>query len=90
MGTTWRIAPNDTLDFEVSWASWLPQGDSITDSTWTVGDGLTLGDTFFTGTTTTVWVSAAVEGVTVTGVNEITTAAGRVASDTFIWRVQPR
>lgn len=49
--------PQAVLDYTVDWESWLPSGDTITDSTWTADDGITIDSDSFTTTAATVWLS---------------------------------
>lgn len=73
--------PDAVLDYTVSWAEWLPDNDTITASTFTVmsddDDAVTVDDTSFNATTTTVWLSGGKTGEKYTVTNHITTAAGR-------------
>jgi hypothetical protein len=71
--------PNSVLDYSISWASWLPSGDTITASTFTVtpSGALTVSDSSFNTTTTTVWLAGGVAEQVYTVTNHITTSAGR-------------
>lgn len=73
--------PDAVLDYLVDWSAWLPTGDTITASTFTVNsedDGaIVVDDTLFDSTTTTVWLSGGVAGEKYTVTNHITTADGR-------------
>lgn len=75
------------LDWDVDWSSWLPAGDIIAESTWSItGPGgassLSFGapvesgedDTSFTNTTTRFWLQAGVTGQTYTLTNHIKTS----------------
>ena len=73
--------PDAVLDYSIDWSAWLPTGDTITASTYTVNsdaaDAIVVDDTSFNTTTTTVWLSGGVAGQTYTVTNHITTSAGR-------------
>lgn len=84
-GFTVRQGPEENLDYQLDWSAWLPQSDTIIGSTWTA-DVITLGDDFYTDTTTTVWVSAVPLGGSSQAVNQITTAAGRIGEQTILFR----
>lgn len=73
--------PDAVLDYLVDWSAWLPDGDTITASTFTVNSddngAIVVDDTLFDSTTTTVWLSGGVAGEKYTVTNHITTADGR-------------
>lgn len=73
--------PDAVLDYLVDWSAWLPTGDTITASTFTVNSddngAIVVDDTLFDSTTTTVWLSGGVAGEKYTVTNHITTADGR-------------
>ena len=81
---TWNKDPKGVLDYALDWSQYLPTGDTITTSTWTVatvipGDPtpLTVGVTSHTATTATVWLSAGTVGSSYIVENEIMTSGGR-------------
>jgi hypothetical protein len=88
--------PDEVLDWSRDWSEWLPEGDTIVASTWTV-EGVDDDDdnplevmtttgfqATFDDTTTTVWLRHGTLGVAYSVQNRITTAGGRVKDDTFI------
>lgn len=81
--------PNDVIDFQVTWATWLGT-DTIATSTWIVPTGITKDSDTNTTTTTTIWLSGGTAGTTYELVNRITTAAGRTRDFTCVIKVQER
>lgn len=73
--------PDAVLDYTIDWTEWLPTGDTITASTFTVNsddnDAITVDDQLNDDNTTTVWLSGGIAGQKYTVTNHITTAAGR-------------
>jgi hypothetical protein len=69
--------PSAVLDYQINWADWLPDGDTLSTSTWTAETGLTVDSESETTTAATVWLSGgtATEDYVVT--NEVVTAGGR-------------
>jgi hypothetical protein len=84
--------PDAVLDYGFDWTAqgWLPTGDTITASAWTVPSGLTEVTSVHDDTTTTVWLAGGVEGVTYPVVNHITTSGGRQDDRTLMIRVLER
>lgn len=74
--------PAATLDYQFNWAEWLA-GDTITASTWTADDGLTVEDDDFTNVLTTVWLSGGTAGLAYAVTNRIVTAGGRTDERTL-------
>ena len=70
--------PGEDLDWEHGWADELA-GDTITDSAWTIPDGLTAGeiDEDFTTTTTTVSLAGGTAGEKYDVINTVQTAGDR-------------
>lgn len=80
MGTSRQFErdPDSVKDYTEDWSDWLPSGDTISDSTWTVVSGdVTIDSDSNTTTTTTVWLSGGTLGTWAKVTNHITTAAGR-------------
>lgn len=75
--------PNDILDYVVDWTSWLPEGDTISTSTFELEPGaeIVLGSGIqapsHTANTTTMWLTGGVEGKMYAITNRIVTAQGR-------------
>jgi hypothetical protein len=79
-----RKDPDAVKDYSVDWGTWL-DGDTITASTWTADDGITVDSDENDTTTATVWLSGgALEDEKYRLINHITTAAGR-EDDQSIW-----
>jgi hypothetical protein len=88
--------PNSNLDYSYDWTSWL-KGESGTDtdvltaSTWFVdGSALTIGVFTHDNYTTTVWLSAGIEGATYRVTNRITTQKGRVEDRSFLVTIKQK
>lgn len=80
--------PDAVWDIEVDWDTlWLPTGDTITASTFTVESGLTKDSENFTDTQAKVWLSGGTAGVTYTITNHITTTEGREEDCVFYVKV---
>jgi len=74
--------PAAVLDYQFNWAEWLA-GDTISASTWTAEEGLTVEDDDFTSVLTTVWLSGGAVGITYAVTNRIVTAGGRTDERTL-------
>lgn len=102
--TTYSHDPNAVLDYGVDWRAltngtggtdWLEEGETITASTWTLPDGITvdpanpaLDDA--TESTTTIWLTGGTAGQTYRVTNHITTSAGREDDRSIFLRVIDR
>ena len=67
------------MDYAIEWGEWLGV-DTISESTWEAGDGITIASDpapSSTGTRTTVWLSGGTVGESYDVTNHIVTAAGR-------------
>lgn len=69
-------SPTAVLDYGVDWEEWL-DGDTLTESTWTVEEGITSSNETMVGAIAGIWLSGGVTGKTYTVTNHIKTAAGR-------------
>lgn len=78
------------LDYQVNWAAWLPENDTLAASTWTADPGITIDSSSFTDTTATVWLSGGTETAVYNVVNHITTADGREEDQTIIIQMRER
>jgi hypothetical protein len=63
---------------------WLPDGDTIVDSTWTADNGLNLTDPSYTTSTATIWISGGTADYAYRVHNTIVTAGGRTV-DQKLW-----
>ena len=75
--------PDAVLDYTINWETWL-DGDTLTDSSWTIPTGLTKDSDAFGDSTATVWLSSGTVGITYNIVNHITTTAGREDDKTLV------
>jgi len=82
--------PSAVLDYTINWASWLPSGDTISTSAWTVPSGLTSASASNTTTTATVWLSGGTAGQVYRVTNKVVTAGSRTDERTIMIRVVNR
>ena len=82
--------PDAVLDYAVDWSTWLPEGDTIATSTWTVPTGITKDSDSHDDTTVTIWLSGGTLGETYELVNRVTTAAGRTDDSTHIFYIREK
>jgi kynurenine formamidase len=82
------LDPDDKLDYTWNWDKWLPVGETITASAFTVPNGITKDSESFASRTTTIWLKNGTPGIhNVT--NQITTSpGGRIRSKTIPIRVK--
>jgi hypothetical protein len=76
--------PDATLDYSVEWEQWLPPGDAIAASVWSVPSGLVGVSEELSSTLATAVVSGGTVGETYELVNRVTTTSGKV-DDRSIW-----
>lgn len=84
-GFSWIASDGTTNDGSASDDGFL-QGDTISDSTWTVNgadSALVASAPTFNTTGTTVWLEAGTEGLVYQATNHITTAGGRETDRTM-------
>ena len=82
--------PNAVVDFPVDWSPWL-EDDTIASSTWVdVDTGVTVTNSSFTATTTTVWLSGGTAERKYKLTNRIVTAGGRTNDKTITVLVRER
>lgn len=79
--------PDATLDYRIDWSGWLGQ-DTIDTSIVAVSTGLTLSMTSHDEDSTTLWLSGGALGREYAATNRITTAAGRTADRTLIFKIR--
>ena len=76
--------PAASLDYAITWADWLADGETIADATWEVATGLTdLDIASVSGAITTVWLSGGTAGTSYLATVTITTSESRVDSRTI-------
>ena len=70
--------PDAVLDYSVTWADWLPEGDTIAESTWKDLDpALSMTKSGHTADRATAWFTGGEPGTTAEATNHIKTAQGR-------------
>lgn len=69
--------PDAVLDYKIDWSRWLPEGDTVSASSWDAASGVTVDSSTFDDTSTTVWLSGGTEGTSYTVTNHIVTEGGR-------------
>ena len=84
--------PGAVLDYGFDWSEkgWLATGESISESSWTVPEGLTKDSDTNDDTTTTVWLSGGTAGENYEVVNHILTSTDREDDRTLIIKVRNR
>lgn len=83
--------PNEVLDYLLSWARRVPEGDSIAGSTWLVDEGDVVVDSdSFTDTTATVWLSGGTVGTRCVLTNRVTTTEGRTMDQSVSIRIREK
>ena len=93
---TFTKDPNERLDYELDFARWLPDGDTIESATATVAStGVEEGATTasvdaisFTDMTVRVWMLGGEAGQVATVIVSVTTAAGRIKEQPFRLRIK--
>jgi hypothetical protein len=93
MATKYEQDPDAVLDYTVDWSLWLPEGDTIANSSWVSANPtlLIVDSSSFTDTGTTVWLSlgaGAVAGTRYEVTNHIVTAGGREEDRTLSIKVK--
>lgn len=82
--------PDEVLDFTIDWSDWLPSGDTISTSAWTVPSGITEDSKSNDTTKTWIFLSGGTDGTEYKLTNTITTAGGRTAQRTIQIKVAER
>ncbi len=82
--------PDASLQYEVSWASWLAAGEEITSSEWIVPVGITEVSTANTETAATIRLSGGAAGQSYAVTNRITTNQGNTDDRTITLVVRDR
>lgn len=81
--------PDEVLDYVLNWSARLGS-DTITTSTWTVPDGITMDSDSETTTATTIWLSGGTEGQSYDILNRIVTAGGRTMDQTVKLKIKAK
>lgn len=80
--------PGDTLDYDVDFERWIPEGDSLVVSSAVADDpGIIIGDVEVIPPLVKVWLSAGISGRTYKITVTTTTAQGRIKEVDFLVRV---
>jgi hypothetical protein len=86
--------PNASLQYGMDWSEWLPQGGSLSSSTWTVEttgtNAITVADSTIFNNVALVTIAGGVEGTNYTVANTITTDDGFVDARRFRVKVEKR
>lgn len=82
--------PDEHLDYLADWSDTLDTGDAISAATFDVPDGLVMSNSTFNTTTSVVWLSGGVDGVTYDVVCTIVTSAGRTRQRTVRLRCRSK
>lgn len=89
---TFEKQPADVLDYDIDYATWLPDSDEIATAVATVtpADGLEVETTLLiqNNTRVKIWVSGGVTGTTYKVEITVTTDDGRVKQDEIRFRVK--
>lgn len=80
--------PHSVVDYRIDWSRWLPIGDTILVSGWTVPTGIVMETETNTDTSTTIWLSGGSAGTPYLLVNRIITTGGRTQDRTITIRVK--
>lgn len=80
---SWNKAPGAKLDYSVDWSDWLADGETISDSAWTIPSGLTEVSDSESDGVATVWISGGTVATEYTVRNTVTTSVGRIDTRTL-------
>jgi len=80
----------EVLDYRRDWSAWLPIGDTINTSEWTVASGITKDSDSRDDDSATVWLSGGTDGEEYTVTNKITTNGGRTGEYSILVRVRQK
>ncbi len=90
---TWKTEkdPGELLDYGYDWTKLLdPEDDTIADSEWVIPDGINSESGTYDDKTVAVWLSGGTHGQDYDLVNNITTEAGRIHSQTLRVKVRDK
>lgn len=82
--------PDAELEYGFDWSDWLVGDDTIVDSSWAVGAGVTKESDSFTTTASVVRVSGGTAGQKYDLINTVTTADGLIVVRTLTLPVEQR
>jgi hypothetical protein len=80
--------PDAVVDYSVDWSDWLPTGDTIDTSEWTIASGLTKVASSVTGNVASIVVSGGTAGQELRITDRMTTVNGRVYDRTIVLLVR--
>lgn len=89
MADTFVKDPDEVLDYIRDWSALL-DGDTISTSTWTADDGITVDSSSNTTTTATIWLSGGTVNQNYSVVNRIVTAGGRTHEKTLTFKIRAK
>jgi hypothetical protein len=75
--------PQGIIDYTIRWTSWLPSGDTISSSNWTVPAGIVKVSEANTTTDAIIFLASGTVGVIYPVTNRIVTAGGRQNDQTI-------
>lgn len=87
MASCMRKAPDDQLDYDVDFSRWLPDSDSLASVTATADTGLDVLSASISGQVAKVWLAGGTLGVTYGVDVTVTTAEGRIKTESFNLRI---
>lgn len=91
MTQTFLKDPAERQDYQVDWADYLADGETIAASAWAVPTGITqYGSASNTGTTATIWLEGGTHGEEYLASNLVTTTSGRKAERSIKLLVRER
>lgn len=79
----------DSDDFSIDWSAELDTGETLSESEWTVEDGVDILSSDLTDTVTTVLVSGGTAGTSYHFYNKVTTSNGRILRRYITIAVRP-
>lgn len=90
MAAKYTKDPNATLDYTWDWASYLEEGETLTDSQIIVPSGIILESDSHSDTAAVAWLSGGTVNQVYRVVNRITTSEGRIDDRSIEIRVMER
>lgn len=79
--------PTERLDYSIEYSSLLEEGETITNSAWSVPAGIDEDGTTYAGTSSKIWLQGGTVGVDYIIKNTLTTSANRIFERGFTLRV---
>lgn len=82
--------PDEVIDRGIDWTPRLPEGDSISSSTWISPVGITVDSETSNAFITVIWLSGGILGETYKFTNRITTTQGRTMDTSVKLRISSK